>query len=221
VADGSDLEVDRLQAAERTLDAGQPLGRAPANAFELLRRPWIMSSLGENVVTASTEPAVRIDADELCDRYAVRVFRFAALLSRDPADAQDLAQAALERAIRALPRTELRTGGVEGWLWRIVVNAARDAGRAARRRQLLMERLLAHASPHAAELDVEETISNDELLVAVRRLPRRQRTVIALRFGADLDYGSVGAALGVSSVAARLTTRRALLALKAQLEGRR
>ena len=162
--------------------------------------------------------SVRIGIDELCDRYAARVYRFAALLCRSGLDAEDLAQSALESAIRALPRTELRTDSVEGWLWRIVVNTARDAGRAAKRRHLLLERLLAHAPPETTALDIEDAIGDEELLRAVRTLSRRQRTLVALRFGADLDYARIAATLGISPGAARLATRRALLALRAQLE---
>jgi len=180
-----------------------------------------MSTLEDAILAdARAEPAARIGIDELCDRYAARVYRFAALLSRSGPDAEDLAQSALERAIRALPRTELRTESVEGWLWRIVVNTARDAGRAAKRRQLLLERLLTYGPPETTALDIEDAIGDEELLHAVRNLSRRQRTLVALRFGADLDYAHIAATLGISPGAARLATRRALLALRAQLEVR-
>ena len=173
------------------------------------------------VMVSGSDPPVCTGIDEFCDRYAGRVYRFAALLCRGGPDAEDLAQSALERAIRALPRTELRSENVEGWLWRIVVITARDAGRAAKRRQLLLERLFARAP--AEELsapDIEDAIADEDLLVAVRNLPQRQRTLIALRFGADLDYARIAAALGISPGAARLATRRALIALRATLEAR-
>lgn len=79
-------------------------------------------------------------ADELCERYADRVYRFAAMVSRSGGDAMDLAQAALEHAIRGLPKMDPDRGDIEGWLYRIVVNAARDAGRVARRQHALLDR---------------------------------------------------------------------------------
>lgn len=177
-----------------------------------------MSTLEDAVVTVvEPAPAVHLGIDELCNRYAARVYRFATLLCRSRPDAEDLAQSALERAILALPGTAVRADAIEGWLWRIVVNAARDAGRAARRRRLLLERLVAHSPPNV-ELEIADSITDDALLHAVRSLSRRHRTLIALRFGADLDYQRVGAALGISPVAARLATRRALHALKASME---
>lgn len=67
------------------------------------------------------------------------------MASTNAHDAEDLAQTALERAIRALPRFDPQHGEIEGWLWRIVLNAAGDARRGAKRRRLLMGLLVRRA----------------------------------------------------------------------------
>lgn len=155
-------------------------------------------------------------AEELCAGYADRVFQFACMVAGDDVEAEDLAQIALERAVRALPRFDPRRGELGGWLWRIVVNAARDAGRAARRRQLLLERVRLQRTPPAAD-DIPLGISDERLLAAIRRLGPVHRALIGLRFGADLAYDDVGAALGLSPGAARVATHRALRTLRAAL----
>ncbi|MHB8589922.1 MAG: sigma factor-like helix-turn-helix DNA-binding protein [Candidatus Dormibacteraceae bacterium] len=66
--------------------------------------------------------------------------------------------------------------------------------------------------------DIDRQISSWGLIAAVRALPARQRTLVALRFGADLDYAAVGQLVGLSALAARAATRRALLALRRDLE---
>src|SRR6266853_135018 len=166
--------------------------------------------------------ARRLDPERLCRLYADQVFRFAALVSNGTSDAEDLAQEALERAIRAIDRYDSGRGAVEAWLWRIVVNAARDRGRVEQRGRLLFERLAAFLPRQeaAAELTIDSAVSDEELLGAVRSLPRRSRTLIALRFGADLDYAEVGVALGMSPAAAGVATRRALADLRRLLESR-
>jgi len=151
----------------------------------------------------------------LCARYSDRVYRFAAMVSKNAHDAEDLAQTALERAIRARSRFDPRRGDVEGWLWRIVANAAGDARRGARRRRL-MERLLARQAGLVAHQGPPET-ADEVLLAAVRRLPHRQRAAIALRYGADLDLRAVGATLGVSVAGAGMMIRRALDRLRTEL----
>ncbi len=141
------------------------------------------------------------------------------MLIGDHAEAEDLAQTALEKALRALPRFDPERGKAEAWLWRIVVNVARDAGRSARRRHSLMERLVALRDRHPSPPDdIPAGISNERLLAAVRQLTPLQRSVVALRFGADLDHAGVGRALGISRAAASVATHRAVTALRGALQ---
>lgn len=176
----------------------------------------------------SAPPAVlralegRLDADRLCRLYADQIYRFAAMVSHRDSDAEDLAQDALERAVRAIDRYDSGRGAVEAWLWRIVVNTARDRGRVAQRNRLLLERISAFLPRLApdAEPMVDSALLDDELLDAVRHMPRRARALIALRFGADLDYAATGAALGISAQAAGVATRRALIVLRRILEAK-
>jgi RNA polymerase sigma factor (sigma-70 family) len=156
-------------------------------------------------------------AEELCQTYAGRVYKFAQLISSDSANAEDLAQDALERAIRGFTTFNPAKGGVEGWLWRIVVNAGRDAGRISGRQRLVFE-LLADRWPLDEKIgDMGNQLRTDEVLEAVRALTPRHRAVIALRYGADLSYSQVGRALGISEAAALMATRRALANLRSRL----
>ncbi len=163
-----------------------------------------------------------LTAEDLARDYSRSVHRFAAMLCRNRADAEDLAQEALLRAMRALPRFDPRRGEIGPWLWRIVVNVARDGGRAASRAEALWERLVAHESRAHAAVNPEsvaiDRLSGTALLDAVRRLPRRSRTLIALRFGADLAYEEIGDLLGENPRALRQAMHRALGRLRAQLE---
>jgi len=161
------------------------------------------------------ENPTKLTAELLCVRYSTRVYRFAAMVSTSAHEAEDLAQTALERAIRALPRFDPRRGDVEGWLWGIVANAAGDARRGARRRRLLVQSLVRRADRLAYQAPPET--ADEVLLTAVRRLPGRQRAAIALRYGADLDLQTVGATLGVSVAGTSMLIRRALDRLRAEL----
>ena len=106
------------------------------------------------------------------------------------------------------------------WLWQIVVSAARDAGRLAGRRRRLIERLMTVRPVEASEAAIPDSVTNRALLTAVRALRPRDRALIALRFGADLDYTAVGAALGMSAEAAGVAGRRAVARLRKQLTTR-
>jgi RNA polymerase sigma-70 factor (ECF subfamily) len=158
-----------------------------------------------------------LTAETLCRISARRVFKFAQMISTSTGDAEDLAQDALERAIRGLKSFDPAKGDLDAWLWRIVVNAGRDAGRIARRERIVFERLTSLWPVDQKVVEVADGLSGDELLAAVRVLSPRHRAVIALRYGADLDYRHVGLALGISEAAALMTTRRALSNLRTRL----
>ncbi|TMD22440.1 MAG: sigma-70 family RNA polymerase sigma factor [Chloroflexi bacterium] len=164
-------------------------------------------------------PQPAMGAEELCRNYGERVFRFAAMVARADAEAEDIAQEALLKAIRRLDAYDPRRGSMETWLWRIVVNTARDAGRAAGRRVALWERLRRlPEETESVESIVVKRLSDAQLLSGVRSLPPRDRTLIALRFGAGLDHAATGSAVGISSGAATMAVRRALRKLRNRLE---
>ncbi len=166
------------------------------------------------------EDVPTITGDRFCAEYARQVYRFASMVSRSDPDAEDLAQEALLRALRNLRHFDPGRGSMSAWLWRITVNAARDAGRVAQRRQAVWERMVRSQAPEeSVESRALDRVRDSELLTAVRALPKRDRALIALRFGAGLDYASVGAALGLTPGAASVATRRALGTLRHRLEG--
>jgi len=141
------------------------------------------------------------------------------MVSRGDVEAEDLAQDALERAIRRLKTFDPSRGTVDAWLWTIVLSAAADAGRVARRRHLLADRLRALSDrSDTVQPPPAIPVSSGDLLFAIRELGARDRSIIALRFGADLGYAEVGAALGMTAAAAGVAGRRALARLRSRLE---
>jgi RNA polymerase sigma-70 factor (ECF subfamily) len=144
------------------------------------------------------------------------------MVMRNDQDSADLAQEALLKAIRALPRFDAAKGSIEGWMWRIVINTARDAGRLSTRRHLLRDRLLqdhlVSGDHRSVETDVLDHLRDAELLDRVRRLPERARTVVALRYGAQLGTGEIARQLGIAPSAVSMAIGRALARLRKELE---
>lgn len=169
---------------------------------------------GEDVTTEQTRT---MRAEDFCTAYSERVFRFASMVSRGEVDAEDLAQDALERAIRALDSFDPVRGNMSAWLWRIVVRVAVDHGRLARRRHLLYDRLIRYREEPAATASPDPDVPAGELLAAVRRLPPRDREIVALHYGAGLSYIQVAEALGISPAAAGVAGRRAVARLRTML----
>jgi RNA polymerase sigma-70 factor (ECF subfamily) len=113
--------------------------------------------------------------------------------------AKDAVQDAFVAALRR--KSQWRgEGSLDAWLWRAVLNAARD-----RRRK--HEAILVSEAPEAAH--VEPSTSFDEggdLAEALAELTERQRLVLFLRYYGDLDYQQIAETLDVKpgTVAATL-----------------
>jgi len=147
----------------------------------------------------------------LYQRRYHRFLRVAEAVVGDPDLAHDVVQDAFARAIRR--RFDYRgEGTLEGWVWRTVVNAARNARR---------DRPPAHLPLHDVVGGAES--SNDRPLdwdvrALVAALPERQRLVLFLRYYADLDYRRIAEALVIEPGTVGATLSHAHAAIRRALE---
>jgi RNA polymerase sigma factor (sigma-70 family) len=131
--------------------------------------------------------------------------RVAAAVSGDREAAPDLVQEAFVRAVRELD--SFRGGGaLQGWLWKIVVNVARNHRRDLRPLDELPADLPASPNGHGQT-------DSDRVRAAVSLLPERQRIVLFLRYYADLDYAAIAQAteMAPGTVGATLNAARSAL----------
>jgi RNA polymerase sigma-70 factor (ECF subfamily) len=145
-----------------------------------------------------------------------RMRRFAHALSRDPADADDLTQAAIERALRSKNQWQPGTR-LDSWLYRIMRNLWIDTARARGRREKV------EAPPEEADKVGEDprggmdaSIDLRRIMAAMDRLPDEQREVVALILIEGFGYREVSEmlALPIGTVSSRLVRgRTALLAM--------
>ena len=130
----------------------------------------------------------------LYDRYAPRIYAVVRRIAADDELAQDYAQEAWIRAIRALP-TFRGDARFSTWLHRIAVNAALQALRRTENR----ERREAPFPDHVAA----PVISSDALLQqrlerALDRLPEGMRTVLILHDVEGYTHEEIGESLGIA-----------------------
>ncbi len=152
-------------------------------------------------------------------RHLPSLRRFAYSLSGSHADADDLVQAAVERALRA--QDQWREGSrLDSWLFRIAQNPLRDQQRAARAHEVD----LAEAGGVSGE-DGREVVARRAVLRAVQRgfaeLSPEQQTVLRLVvvLGASYDEAARTLSLPKGTIMSRLA--RARMALAAKVAGDR
>ena len=155
---------------------------------------------------------------ELVGRHQTELYRYAFAMLRDREAAEDAVQDAFERSLAALgryPEGRLRGMRLRAWLYRVTLNVVRNALRRNRRETPEDPEKLSELAGVASGEGREETM---DVLVALGRLPERQRTAITLRYLQDLPYAEVAAATGWPEATARTLARRGLGRLRALLE---
>jgi RNA polymerase sigma-70 factor, ECF subfamily len=142
--------------------------------------------------------------DQLEELYRSRLPEFrrvAAGIAGDRELGCDAVQEAFASAVRKR-RTFRGNGTLEAWVWRIVVNAARDVRR---RRPALAEPYEASSNGHGP-------------VVPLDLLTDRQREIVFLHYYADLDYGAIAEALEISPGTVGATLNAARQTLRSALE---
>lgn len=157
--------------------------------------------------------------EELGQLYRARFdtfLRVASAITRDPDAGRDAVQSAFVSAVRNR-RAFRGTGGLDAWVWTIVLREARRLARAER-----------HVSLDQVPEDVacepaNNGHGNTEWL-GIRRyiasLPERQREAVFLRYFADLDYRTIARVLEIEPGTVSATLSAAHQTLRKQMEAR-
>lgn len=149
------------------------------------------------------------DFDDWVAARGPGLLRFAYVLTGNSADAEDVVQDALSRALPAWSRI-CAADDPDAYVRRMVVNAHTSWWRKFRRRE----------SPVAEvrqEAVVEPSAYDDRLWQACRRLPPDQRTAVVLRFYEDMEYAAIAALTGVREGSVRSRVSRGLATLRQEL----
>lgn len=137
------------------------------------------------------------------------LLRTAYLLTGDRYLAEDLAQTALEKAAVAWNKV-LRADDMDAYVRRILVNT--HLSRFRRRRVV---EILDRETPEVPSTDSShQIVLRDQLLRALATLPKRQCTVVVLRYWEDLSEAQTAAVMGCSVGTVRSQAHKALTKLR-------
>lgn len=147
-----------------------------------------------------------------------RLRRFARTITRDHADADDLTQITVERALDRRDQWQPGTR-LDSWMYRIMKNAWIDETRARGRRGKIFAP--AEAGDHVGEDSrpaVEARIEVRNVERAMAQLPEEQRLAVALVFVEGLSYAEAAEVLEVPIGTLNSRLGRGRAALQAQFE---
>lgn len=144
-----------------------------------------------------------------------RLRRFALSLTGNRADADDLVQDTVERALINLHRWERGTR-LDSWMFRIAQNLFIDGTRTKKRRRAVVSESLEAAGNVSVDgvRAAESKIAFTDLCRALGELPQEQRSAVALVLIDGMSYRDAAEVLGVpiGTLTSRLSRARETLA---------
>jgi RNA polymerase sigma factor (sigma-70 family) len=155
--------------------------------------------------------------DDIERLYRRRVGAFLASVTAFLGDADAALDAVQDGFVLAIRKRASFRGeaDLEAWVWRIVLNAARDRAGIGSRQTALANRV---ASDDQIRSAVSRNDTHVELRGLVSALPERQRLAVFLRYYADLSYSQLGQVLGVDPGTIAASLNAAHRTLRQQLE---
>lgn len=169
---------------------------------------------------------------EFLEGNAELVFNLALRLTGNRADAEDLAQDALLRALKALPgfRGDSRAST---WVYRITVNAWKNRVRSEKRRHFWKTVTLGLVGGDDGQDEVRDIIADDPspdanlekeekakmVQQSLLELDGDDRAIVVLREIEEKSYGEIAAVLGLAEGTVKSRLFRARAKLKGLLEG--
>ncbi|MFC5823024.1 sigma-70 family RNA polymerase sigma factor [Nonomuraea insulae] len=152
----------------------------------------------------------RVDVASIFAEHHVGLVRLALIMVGDQATAEDVVQEAFERTHAG--RARLRDADKAlAYVRSAVLNGCRSV---LRRRSTVFRRVVPYEPPvWSAESAAMLGEERREVLLALRRLPRRQREALTLRYYFDLADHEIAETMKVSASTVRSTITRGLAAL--------
>jgi RNA polymerase sigma-70 factor, ECF subfamily len=142
--------------------------------------------------------------------YADQLFRVAVRLCRDYAKGEDLVQEAYLQAWRSFHRFELGTN-LRAWLYKIMFNVYYSGRRQERLQLVPFEETIAETIAYDPPTPV--SLTDEEVLAALERLPRDFQIPVVLADVEELSYREIAEAMAIpiGTVMSRLHRGRKLL----------
>jgi RNA polymerase sigma-70 factor (ECF subfamily) len=189
---------------------------------------WSEAADGDAVLVQRCLVGDQQACQELVEAHQRMVYQLALHLLADPDEALDLSQEVFMRVFRTLSRFRGESA-IRTWIYRIVVNQARNRQRWWRRRfraqQVSLEE---HVRDHGELVTRDAFASPDRQLgqkelgrrlsAALSRLPFDQRSAIVLREIHGLSYAEIAYSLGVAVGTVKSRLARARDALRSALQ---
>jgi RNA polymerase sigma-70 factor (sigma-E family) len=169
------------------------------------------AELGRMGLAEPSAGDTRVAVTDLFRDHHIELVRLALLMVGDLATAEDVVQDAFERLHRSWDGLRKQSSGL-AYVRASVLNGCRSVHRRAAVARKHGPRLAGRQDAGRPDSALAAD-DRSEMAAALRRLPRRQREVLVLRYYADLDIAEIADTLHITPSAVRASNSRGLVAL--------
>jgi len=204
------MEEER-PAGER---AGRSVTRSTAADAEQDRRARATTEAAVCARPDTSDDATRVRFETIVREQTPRLVRTLTFVVLDRETAADIAQEPF-MPLHSHWDTVSRHPHLDGWIYRVAINRAKDYRRSLARAARLVERI---GREPVTTSPSEPWRPEFEFVQALRTLPKQQRVAAALYYAADLPLHEVAGIMGISEGAVKSHLHRARHALKDLVE---
>jgi RNA polymerase sigma-70 factor (ECF subfamily) len=163
------------------------------------------------------EAVTALDWDALYTDHVERLYNFFRYRLGDNATAEDLTAATFEKAWRKRNQFRGTAENFTAWLYTIARNVANDHFR--KSPPLVALEAASHlAAPEDVGEQHEQAAEFARLVAAINRLPGRERDIVTLKYGAELNNRQIARQLQLSESNVGTILNRTLQKLRLELE---
>jgi RNA polymerase sigma-70 factor, ECF subfamily len=160
-----------------------------------------------------------LDWDVLYTDHVGRIYNFFRYRTGDPATAEDLTSVTFEKAWRKREQFRGDGEGFTAWLYTIARNVANDHFRKSPTLSAL-ETASRVAAPGSVAEQVEQAGEFTRLVTIINMLPGRERDIITLKYGAELNNRQIARQMRLSESNVGTIVNRTLIKLRLEMEAR-
>lgn len=154
---------------------------------------------------------------KLYENYFDKIYRYVVFKIGDRAEAEDVTQQVLVKALESISSFKQRGIPFSAWLFRIAHNQVVDYLRKKTKHPAIPLDKAPAISGSNSELAVELKLDIEQLISATKRLTEAQQKVISLRFAGELSIAQVAKVMGKSEGAVKALQHSAIVALRKAL----
>jgi RNA polymerase sigma factor (sigma-70 family) len=160
---------------------------------------------------------VTLNWDALYTDHIGRIYNFFRYRVGDTSTAEDLTSAAFEKAWNRRGQYRGNAENFAAWLYTISRNIANDYFRKSHP-LVHLEAVGDLLDPQHVDEQVEKEQEFNRLVTAINQLPQRERDIITLKYGADLNNRQISAQLRISETNVGTILNRTIQRLRIKLE---